>query len=1226
MELHVISWNACGIRDLARLTALRGYVYRHNPTVIFIQEAFVGPLLGERQAPPLSGYISYVHPVRNGLITYVHSSVQHQLLRTSVDADMTFQLLEVAMGCDKLRLCNVYSAPGRINLAALPLPTLRGAIYMGDFNARHPELGDTSHTPNRNGPRLLDYVRCHRLTRWITGGATHSRGGTLDYIFTSGLVASRVECFSVPVLFSDHVALGLRYSVPATPASVHTRTCIRIPPKYCPTYISYMTTLLPTFNSHSPDELYSSLVKSTHEFYAQYVTRPHLARRPGPRAETVDDRVLQAERKAVEHGLAFQRNPTPAHLEMYQTSRDELIGLQQCAQTDSWHTLTDSINHLTSVGSMWHKINRIIKKRPRTALHYSPLEYAQSLIDTWSAQSRLSHLPEPIQDALSSQAALRSLRLVGALLQADEEDAVPITPHELQRALATGKDSAPGEDGVTYSVLRLLQKVPGNPLLQLFNLCFHRGYVPRAWTSSIIVPIPKPGTDRFRPVSLTSCFSKVLERILLNRLLFRLHPKLSPHLYGFLPRRGTHHCLLELYTRLSPNSVVAFIDLKSAFDVANREIILDQLVDFGVKGNLLRWIRGYLSNRTARVLFRGSCSTSKSLDLGTPQGGVLSPFLFNVLIHRLLSLIPDIPGTTVTCYADDICIHSSSPRDLQAYLHAFASSSASCGLIISPDKSRIYSTRNPRTLPVFTMGGTVVPHCTQYTYLGAPVRVTPAIPARQRIHPIVQDLLNRLERRFIPVKWLANNVRGVSIPVLKTIYILFLRSVIDYLSPALCQLSRTALQPLDRFQNRVMRFILGCPASTRTVNMLSELQLMPLADRIYANVTYLSVKCLHSPGLAPHYSNVILAALNPDLPTPLLRPGGRNLIRMVCADFRRLAFDVPAAEVAHGLPPWRVPLPVVSFTPTSKAAHPLLQKQLALETIDSVSASVPSAHHVYVDGSLQADGSAACAVFSPTVEPPGVDGWAGRRLPDSSSSTYCELHGLLDAVTLLTEKRLNGVIICDSKSALLALSSSRPSHDHVVQDILCRLANARDNALVVSFLWVPSHVGLAGNDTVHGLAKAACTLDLPVAVRSPPSLQCYKQALFSAIHALTVTRRDAERATSVSIQHYDNFIHVPYEYRRHGLMVRRHNVVSARLRLGYRPIWQISQAEDVPHYSTCRLCNLVNANTLEHYCLACPAVRALLPQGQDLIGVCSYLLSGDNLDLILMRYQYFGGC
>jgi len=84
---------------------------------------------------------------------------------------------------------------------------------------------------------------------------------------------------------------------------------------------------------------------------------------------------------------------------------------------------------------------------------------------------------------------------------------------------------------------------------------------------------------------------------------------------------------MELYTHLSPTSVVAFLDL-NAFDVANREIIFDQLEDFGVKGNSLRWLQGYLCNRTSCVLFKGVCSSYERFELGTPQGGVLSPFLF----------------------------------------------------------------------------------------------------------------------------------------------------------------------------------------------------------------------------------------------------------------------------------------------------------------------------------------------------------------------------------------------------------------------------------------------------------------------------------------------------------------------------------------------------------------------------------------------------------------------
>ena len=63
------------------------------------------------------------------------------------------------------------------------------------------------------------------------------------------------------------------------------------------------------------------------------------------------------------------------------------------------------------------------------------------------------------------------------------------------------------------------------------------------------------------------------------------------------------------HTLVSPASVVAFIDLKSAFDIANKDIIHDQLVDFGIKGNILRCICGYLRNRTSRVLFEGALST-----------------------------------------------------------------------------------------------------------------------------------------------------------------------------------------------------------------------------------------------------------------------------------------------------------------------------------------------------------------------------------------------------------------------------------------------------------------------------------------------------------------------------------------------------------------------------------------------------------------------------------------
>nr|XP_027230813.1 uncharacterized protein LOC113822465 [Penaeus vannamei] len=225
--------------------------------------------------------------------------------------------------------------------------------------------------------------------------------------------------------------------------------------------------------------------------------------------------------------------------------------------------------------------------------------------------------------------------------------------------------------------------------------------------------------------------------------MYRLEDKLSSRLYGFLPQHSTHHCLLELYTRLSSTSLVAFLDLKSAFDIANPDVILNQLMDFGVSGNLLRWIQGYLSNRSSYVLFKGACSKPKYFGLGTPLGGVLSPFLFNILIPLLISKLPDIPGTTITCYADDICVHSNSPEDLQPLIHSFYLSSSSFGLIISPERSRIFIPQNPQTLPEFSLGPSIIPFCTQYIYLGSP-RLEPGYPTILLRSPFLWPEISKL--------------------------------------------------------------------------------------------------------------------------------------------------------------------------------------------------------------------------------------------------------------------------------------------------------------------------------------------------------------------------------------------------------------------------------------------------------------------------------------------------
>ncbi|KAK3878768.1 hypothetical protein Pcinc_016579 [Petrolisthes cinctipes] len=207
---------------------------------------------------------------------------------------MTFQLFKILPGNGVLQPCNVYSAPARLTLEAFPSPTVRGMVYMGDFYARHSDLGDGSGSINRNGVRLLSYIRKHHLTRWDTGGATHCRGGTLDYILSSGLIASQVLCSSVPDLFSDHITLRFHYSLPAGLSGSATRLRIAEPPIYCPIYILFMAHVLSTLDISSAEQLYSALVSATQDFYRLYVSRPHLQDHLTAHSWMLDARIQEA--------------------------------------------------------------------------------------------------------------------------------------------------------------------------------------------------------------------------------------------------------------------------------------------------------------------------------------------------------------------------------------------------------------------------------------------------------------------------------------------------------------------------------------------------------------------------------------------------------------------------------------------------------------------------------------------------------------------------------------------------------------------------------------------------------------------------------------------------------------------------------------------------------------------------------------------------------------------
>ena len=274
-------------------------------------------------------------------------------------------------------------------------------------------------------------------------------------------------------------------------------------------------------------------------------------------------------------------------------------------------------------------------------------EYFTQISTVVNSSNELTSVFEPLHD-LPNDAILSCIRIT--------EEQIAKAIQQLDPGKATGPDS------ISNVIIKACGDSLSYPLSLIFRKSLDTGVFPTAWKHANVTPVWKKKGDKssvsnYRPISLISNISKILERIVYDQLFDFLNSRnlLNPRNSGFKKGDGCINQLLHL-TKLihegfdnNKNTLMIFLDIKSAFDKVWHQGLLYKLEKIGCAKFLLLWFKSYLSNRSQRVVLHGASSESLPILAGVPQGSILGPLLFLIYINDF--------GQDIVCdsylFADD---------------------------------------------------------------------------------------------------------------------------------------------------------------------------------------------------------------------------------------------------------------------------------------------------------------------------------------------------------------------------------------------------------------------------------------------------------------------------------------------------------------------------------------------------------------------------------------------
>ena len=237
----------------------------------------------------------------------------------------------------------------------------------------------------------------------------------------------------------------------------------------------------------------------------------------------------------------------------------------------------------------------------------------------------------------------------------------------LKLLLNIKENKATGPDGIPGNLIKMCAHELAPVFTTLFQASLDQGCVPPDWKMAHIVPVFKKGSkskvENYRPISLTSITSKLLEHIVHSSVMDHLddHGYLNCFQHGFRQNRSCESQLIttvrDFANCLNEQGQIdaILLDFSKAFDKVDHRKLLSKLSEAGIDDSLHQWTESFLSNREQSVLVDGVMSSPAAVTSGVPQGTVLGPLLFLIYINDISDSLT--PGTVIRLFADDSLLY-----------------------------------------------------------------------------------------------------------------------------------------------------------------------------------------------------------------------------------------------------------------------------------------------------------------------------------------------------------------------------------------------------------------------------------------------------------------------------------------------------------------------------------------------------------------------------------------